>query len=217
MSTPFSEISKLMQLEMKESDLYKEGKLNTDISLDIISDLILIGATVDFSTCKNKLDLNTPYKQIVKNIIIDIDKDSISIDISDVDTTMKDNIVLYINDIEKTDFTYTIDDVLNTCELKYSFKSNDKVDVLYIFEGEFQNDLTFREKYIVALSAYYHNLCGNIQEENKLIKQIGDKDYKIVRGNFKDDLLALKNSVWNALRTYIIAYERQTSTVEDLM
>jgi hypothetical protein len=217
MSTPFSEISKLMQLEMQQSDLYKEGKINTDIALDIISDLILIGSNVDFTTCRKNLELNTPYKDTKINSIVDIDKDKLSIDITNIDMTMRDSIVLYINDIEKNDFTYTIDNVLNTCDINYNFKANDNVDIVFIFEGEFQEDLSFREKYIIALSAYYHNLNGKIQEENKLIKQIGDKDYKIVRGNFKDDLLALKNSVWDNLRTYIIAYERQTSTVEDLM
>jgi hypothetical protein len=217
MSTPFSEISKLMQLEMQQSDLYKEGKINTDIALDIISDLILIGSNVDFTTCRKNLELNTPYKDTKTNSIVDIDKDKLSIDITNIDMTMRDSIVLYINDIEKNDFTYTIDNVLNTCDINYNFKANDNVDIAFIFEGEFQEDLSFREKYIIALSAYYHNLNGKIQEENKLIKQIGDKDYKIVRGNFKDDLLALKNSVWDNLRTYIIAYERQTSTVEDLM
>lgn len=217
MSTPFSEISKLMQLEMQQSDLYKEGKINTDIALDIISDLILIGSNVDFTTCRKNLELNTPYKDTKINSIVDIDKDKLSIDITNIDMTMRDSIVLYINDIEKNDFTYTIDNVLNTCDISYNFKANDNIDIVFVFEGEFQEDLSFREKYIIALSAYYHNLNGKIQEENKLIKQIGDKDYKIVRGNFKDDLLALKNSVWDNLRTYIIAYERQTSTVEDLM
>jgi hypothetical protein len=217
MSTPFSEISKLMQLEMQQSDLYKEGKINTDITLDIISDLILIGSNVDFTTCRKNLELNTPYKDTKINSIVDIDKDELSIDITNIDITMRDSIVLYINDIEKNDFTYTIDNVLNTCDISYAFKANDNIDIVFIFEGEFQEDLSFREKYIIALSAYYHNLNGKIQEENKLIKQIGDKDYKIVRGNFKDDLLALKNSVWDNLRTYIITYERQTSTVEDLM
>jgi hypothetical protein len=217
MSTPFSDISKLMQLEMQQSDLYKEGKINTDIALDIISDLILIGASVDFATCNKKLELNTPYKDEKINSIIDIDKNTLSIDITNIDITMRNNIVLYVNDVEQTDFTYKIDNTLNTCDVSYNFKANDNVEVVFIFEGEFQEDLSFREKYIIALSAYYHNLNGKIQEENKLIKQLGDKDYKIVRGNFKDDLLALKNSVWDNLRTYIIAYERQTSTVEDLM
>jgi hypothetical protein len=217
MPTPFSEISKLMQIEMKESDLYKEGKINTDIALDIISDLILIGSNVDFATCRKNLELNTPYKDEKINLIIDIDKNKLSIDITNIDTTMRDNIVLYVNDIEKSDFTYTIDNTLNTCDINYNFKASDNIEVLFIFEGEFQEDLSFREKYIIALSAYYHNLIGKIQEENKLIKQISDKDYKILRGNFKDDLLALKNSVRDNLRTYIIAYERQTSTVEDLM
>jgi hypothetical protein len=206
-----------MQLEMQQSDLYKEGKINTDIALDIISDLILIGSNVDFTTCRKNLELNTPYNDTKINSIIDIDKDKLSIDITSIDMTMRDSIVLYINNIERNDFTYTIDNVLNTCDINYNFKANDNVDIAFIFEGEFQEDLSFREKYIIALSAYYHNLNGKIQEENKLIKQIGDKDYKIVRGNFKDDLLALKNSVWDNLRTYIIAYERQTSTVEDLM
>lgn len=217
MSTPFSDISKLMQLEMQQSDLYKEGKINTDIALDIISDLILIGANVDFTTCNKKLELNIPYKDEKIESIIDVDKNTLSIDITSVDIIMRDNIVLYINDVEKTDFTYILDNTLNTCDINYSFKANDNVEVVFIFEGEFQDDLIFREKYIIALSAYYHNLSGKIQEENKLIKQLGDKDYKIIRGNLKDDLLALKNSVWNNLRTYIIAYERQTSTVEDLM
>jgi hypothetical protein len=217
MSTPFSAISKLMQLEMQQSDLYKLGKIDTDIALDIISDLILNGATVDFATCRKDLENNIPYMQIDVDFTIKSDKNSLIVDLSNMLDIVKNNIILYVNDTEITDFKYTVDGLINTGIVNYSFKTNDKVTVLFVFEGEFKDKLSHREKYIIALASYYHYLCGKVQEENKLIKQLGDKDYKIVRGNLVGDLLSLKDSVWNNLRTYIIAYNNQTSTVEDFM
>jgi hypothetical protein len=217
MPTPFSEISKLMQLEMQQSDLYKLGKLNTEIALDIISDLILNGATVDFATCKKDLEKNIPYTQTEMSTKINQSKNSLMIDLSNIEDKQKDNIILYINDIEITDFKYNVDKLINVGTINYSFKANDEVVVLFVFEGEFDEKLSHREKYIIALASYYHYLCGKIQEENRLIKQLGDKDYKVVRGNLSNDLISLKDSIWKNIRTYIIAYERQTSTVEDLM
>jgi hypothetical protein len=217
MSTPFSAISKLMQLEMQQSDLYKTGKINTDITLDIISDLILNGATVDFATCRKDLENNIPYTQTEVDVIIDIDKNSLTIDLSNMIDLVKNNIVLYVNDIEITDFIYVPDIITNIGTITYDFKANDKVTILFVFEGEFEEDLIHREKYIIALAGYYHYLTGKIQEENRLIKQLGDKDYKIIRGNLSNDLLSLKTSVWDNLRVYIIAYNNQTSTVEDFM
>jgi len=217
MSTPFSDISKLMQLEMQQSDLYKLGKLNTEIALDIISDLILNGATVDFATCRKDLENNIPYTQIETTSKINQNKNSLMIDLSNIDDKLKDNVILYVNDSEIIDFTYNVDKLINIGTIKYDFKSNDNVVVLFVFEGEFEENLNHREKYIIALASYYHYLCGKIQEENRLIKQLGDKDYKVVRGNLSNDLLALKESTWNNLRTYIIAYNNQTSTVDDFM
>jgi hypothetical protein len=130
---------------------------------------------------------------------------------------VKQNIILYINDVEIIDFNYTVDSIIDTGILEYSFKANDKVEILFICEGLFIETLTHREKYIIALASYYHYLSSKIQEENRLIKQLGDKDYKVVRGNLSNDLIALKENVWKNLRTYIIAYDRQTSTVEDFM
>lgn len=217
MSTPFSDISKLMQLEMQQSDLYKLGKLSTEIALDIISDLILNGATVDFATCRKDLEKNIPYTQTEITTKINQNKNSLMIDLSNIEDKQKDNVILYVNDIEIIDFKYHVDKLINIGTINYNFNANDDVVILFVFEGEFEEKLSHREKYIIALASYYHYLCGKIQEENRLIKQLGDKDYKIVRGNLNNDLLALKESVWDNLRTYIIAYNNQTSTVEDFM
>jgi hypothetical protein len=222
MSTPFSAISKLMQLEMQQSDLYKLGKINTDIALDIISDFILNGANVDFATCRKDLENNIPYTEEEITFKITESETTVEIDITSIPENMRNNLILYINDVEILDFNYEIKDSstnsnIKICDIVYPFNKNDVVSLLFVFEGEFEEDLSHREKYIVALSAYYHYLTGKIQEENRLIKQLGDKDYKIIRGNMSNDLLSLKTSVWNNLRTYIIAYNNQTSTVEDFM
>jgi len=217
MATPFSEISKLMQLEMRQSDLYKSGKIDTDIALDMISDMILTGATVDFASCRKNLEDNIPYTQTEVDFIISKDRNSLIIDLSNMLDIVKHEIILYVNDIEINDFKYTVEDLINTGIVNYNFKANDKVVVLFVFEGEFKENLNHREKYIIASASYYHHLCGKIQEEDKLIKQLGDKDYKVVRGNLGNDLLALKTSVKNDLTNYIIAYNNQTSTVEDFM
>lgn len=217
MSTPFSAISKLMQLEMQQSDLYKTGKINTDIALDIISDLILNGSNVDFSTCKKDLEKYIPYTQTEVDITIDIDKTSLTVDLSTMLDKVKNDIILYVNDTEITDFKYTLDSITNIGTITYDFKMNDEVIVLFVFEGEFGEDLSHREKYIIALASYYHYLCGKIQEEDRLIKQLGDKDYKVIRGSLSGDLSFQKTSVKSDLTNYIIAYNNQTSTVEDFM
>lgn len=216
MATPFSEISEIMYLLMQQSDVY--NKMNENIALDTISKYILMGATVDFTVCKKDLEKYTPYKEFSNIITISEDVTSISIDINNVnDNKCKDNVILYINDIiiDMNKYSYIVND--NTIVVEYDFKKDDKVEVINYFEGEFDEDLSYREKYIIALASYLHYLDGKQVIENKMINKLGDKDYSIVRGNTLSEILKTQTKTRDTLRIYLKEYDQNNSEIEDLI
>lgn len=212
MSTPFSSISKLMYNEMKKSEVFTS--MDVEVATDYLSDLIIEGATLDFSTCRKDLEDLIEYREKEINKKIESDCESIITDISQVDELLRNEIVIYVNDVQVEDFTYNIVD--NSCTINYDFKQDDYVRIIFCFEGEFKADLTYREKYIIALSAYYHYLCGKVKEENTWFKKLGDKDYSFQRGTL-NDYISLQNKVNSNIRNYIRQYEQQMATVEDFM
>lgn len=216
MSTPFSKISELMYREMQKSDIY--NKMETDVALDVISSYILTSATTDFRNCKKDLELYTPYYDVEKKYAIQTDVNTLSIDISDIEDKIKENVIVYVNDEEislsDSQLIYSGDNL----DINYKFKTDDLVIIKFVFEGEFEEDLNHNEMYIIALGAYYHYLCGKLQdEENFWCKRYGDKDYTFTRGDTKDVLQKDKASVWNNLLFYIKEYENKTFTYEDFM
>lgn len=170
MATPFQEISKLMFMEMKESSM---SQMDMDIALDLLSDLIITSATVDFVYCEKDLSKFKPYKDEVESIFIDEDTSSIRI------SKLKEGFnrfFIRINNIEIDGFKYEFTDN-DEIIITYDFKQFDKVDVVSFFEGEFEEDLTHREKYIIALGAYNHYINQQVNAEENLKTYIGDKDY----------------------------------------
>ena len=204
MSTSFSEIIKLINLEMSKADIFKN---NTDIALDKLSDYILIGSNVDFTTCRKDLNKYT----------ISIDCSSYTIDLSTIQDNLRDNIVLYINDkeVNEYDYKYVIDG--NNGKIIYEFSSGDEVEVINIFEGEFEEDLSFKEKYIIALASYYHYVNSLVIKEQQIYNKLGDKDYSVVKGNTFKELIDISNNIKEKLRQYIKEYDDYISTVEEMM
>lgn len=216
MATPFSKISELMYREMRKSDIY--NRLDTDIALETISSYILTSATVDFRNCKKDLELYTPYYSVEKEYTIPNDVDTLSVDISDIEERIRENVILYVNDKEIDIKDYKLIYNVDILEIKYDFYTDDNVIVKFVFEGEFEEDLKHSEMYIIALGAYYHYLCGKLQDEEDFwCKRYGDKDYTFTRGDTKDVLQKDKASVWNNLLFYIKEYENKHFTSEDFM
>lgn len=219
--TPFSEITPLIYDELEKSELFEDNYLDTEIKLNKISRLILKGATVDFTTCKKDLNDYVAYSEYKKQEIIKIETNELIFDLVDVDEKLRNEIILYVNDNEIIDFTYKIKQPeTNTgeycCCIDYEFKVGDNVEIIFINEGFFNEDLSFREKYIVALASAYHYMDNKIKEEQKWYKKLGDKDYTLIRdtlGNY----IALNKSIKENLIIYIQKYNEQTASVDDFM
>ena len=211
MSTSFGDITKLILMEKEKS---KFDYMNADMAYDLLSDLIITGATVDFYQCKKDLNKFTKYSEVRDIFLINGAQSELRIKKSE---NIKESIViLNINGFEVSEFNYEVsgDEIVITC----SFKDGDEVEVIQCFEGEFEEDLNHREKYIVALSAYMHYTNQIINDEDKLRTQIGDKDYnRTSNANMLKTVISLKETLENKLDKYISQYVYSTMTSDDLM
>lgn len=211
MSTPFGEITRLILMEKEKS---KFDYMNADKAYELLSDLIITGATVDFYQCKKDLNKFTKYSEIRNSFSISGNQNELRVKKSE---NIKENIfILNINGFEVSEFDYEVLD--NEIVITYDFKDGDEVEVVQCFEGEFEEDLNHREKYIVALSAYMHYTNQIINDEDKLRTQIGDKDYsRTSNANMLKTVISLKETLENKLDKYINQYVYSNMTSDDLM
>lgn len=211
MSTPFGEITRLILMEKEKS---KFDYMNADMAYELLSDLIITGATVDFYQCKKDLNKFIKYSEIRNTFSTSGSQNELRVKKSE---NIKENIViLNINGFEVSEFDYEVLD--NEIVITYDFKDGDEVEVIQCFEGEFDEDLNHREKYIVALSAYMHYTNQIINDEDKLRTQIGDKDYsRTSNANMLKTVISLKETLENKLDKYINQYVYSNMTSDDLM
>ena len=211
MSTLFGEITKLILMEKEKS---KFDYMNADMAYDLLSDLIITSATVDFYQCKKDLNKYSHYSETIDSLIINDEQTEITISKS---KNIKESIViLNVNGFEISDFTYDI--LENEIRINYNFKTNDEVEVIQCFEGEFEEDLNHREKYIIALGAYMHYSNQLINDEELLRTQIGDKDYsRTSNANMLKTLISLKETLETKLDKYINQYVYSSLISNDLM
>lgn len=211
MSTSFGDITKLILMEKEKS---KFDYMNADMAYDLLSDLIITGATVDFYQCKKDLNKFTKYSEFRNNFSISGNQNELRVKKSD--NTKEDIVILNINGFEVSEFDYEVLD--NEIVITYNFRDGDEVEVVQCFEGEFEEDLNHREKYIVALSAYMHYTSQIINDEDKLRTQIGDKDYsRTSNANMLKTVISLKETLENKLDKYINQYVYSNMTSDDLM
>ena len=219
--TPFSDIVPYIYDELEKSELFEDDYLDTELKLFKISRMILVSATVDFASCE-KLKDNIEYTEYrPKNIIIDKNKNQIVLDVTNVNELVLNNLIMYINNKEIEDFEFKIKEsdmelgVIN-CYIDYEFKENDEVELIFIYEGCFNVDLTVDEKSIIALGATYHYLDQKIKDEQKWVRKLGDKDYSITRGSI-DNYRNLNNNIKSNLVIYINKYNERNASVDDFM
>lgn len=211
MSTPFGEITRLILMEKEKS---KFDYMNADMAYELLSDLIITGATVDFYQCKKDLNEFTKYSEFRNNFSISGNQNELRVKKSE--NLKEDIVILNINGFEISEFDYEVLD--NEIVITYDFKDGDEVEVIQCFEGEFEEDLNQREKYIVALSAYMHYTNQIINDEDKLRTQIGDKDYsRTSNANMLKTVISLKETLETKLDKYINQYVYSTMTSDDLI
>ncbi len=211
MSTPFGEITRLILMEKEKS---KFDYMNADMAYELLSDLIITGATVDFYQCKKDLNKFTKYSEFRNNFSISDNQNELRVKKSE--NLKEDIVILNINGFEVSEFDYEVsgDEIVIT----YSFKEGDEIEVIQCFEGEFEEDLNHREKYIVALAAYIHYTNQIINDEDKLRTQIGDKDYsRTSNANMLKTVISLKETLETKLDKYINQYVYSTMTSDDLI
>lgn len=211
MSTPFGEITRLILMEKEKS---KFDYMNADMAYELLSDLIITGATVDFYQCKKDLNKFTKYSEFRNNFSISGNQNELRVKKSE--NLKEDIVILNINGFEVSEFDYEVsgDEIV----IMYSFKEGDEIEVIQCFEGEFEEDLNHREKYIVALAAYIHYTNQIINDEDKLRTQIGDKDYsRTSNANMLKTVISLKETLETKLDKYINQYVYSTMTSDDLI
>ena len=212
MSTPFGDITKLILMELKDSQLVL---INKEIAKEYMSDLIITAGTVDFDICVKDLNQYTPYTEWHKTANINLDVTTYSTILTTPPPTNA-KIYVYINDIEIDSSYYTYNSTTKQVTVNKSISANSVIDVGWSFEGEFLVDLTHKEKYIVALCAYKMYLQQFIKSEDLLRVQIGDKDYKM-SSNWQtlNTLLSLDERVYQRISELKYKYLYDNTVVED--
>lgn len=212
MSTPFSDITKLILMELQNSQL---ALINKEIAKEYMSDLIITAGTVDFDICQKDLNRFSQYIEWHKTVTINSSVNTYTVTL---DTPPPTNglIYVYINDEEIDKGYYTYNSITKQITITKSINANSVLEAGWSFEGEFIDDLSHKEKYIIALCAYKLYLQQFIKSENLLRQEIGDKDYKI-SSNWQtlNSLLSLDERVYERISELKHKYLYDNTDVED--
>lgn len=81
--------------------------------------------------------------------------------------------------------------------------------------GEFEEDLTSQEQYILALGMKKAWLSPKLNNADLMAKSIGDRDYKAVQGtNYIKELAKLDAQIEEEIRKYNVAYTYKNFSLE---
>jgi len=81
--------------------------------------------------------------------------------------------------------------------------------------GEFSDDLTTQEQYILALGMKKAWLSPKLNFADNMSKEIGDRDYKAVQGtNYLKELSKLDTQIEDEIRRYAISYTYKNFSLE---
>jgi hypothetical protein len=81
--------------------------------------------------------------------------------------------------------------------------------------GEFEEDLTSREQYILALGMKKAWLSPKINNADLMTKAVGDRDYKAVQGtNYIKELSKLDAQIKDEIREYAVSYTYKNFSLE---
>lgn len=82
--------------------------------------------------------------------------------------------------------------------------------------GEFEEDLTSQEQYILALGMKKAWLSPKINNADLMSKAIGDRDYKAVQGtSYIKELSSLNEKIDDEIRRYAVEYTYKNFSLED--
>lgn len=82
--------------------------------------------------------------------------------------------------------------------------------------GEFQDDLTSQEQYILALGMKKAWLSSKLNNADLMSKDIGDRDYKAVQGTpYIKELSKLDAQLDSEIRNYGVSYTWKNLSLED--
>ncbi|MEX3625191.1 hypothetical protein [Viridibacillus arvi] len=81
--------------------------------------------------------------------------------------------------------------------------------------GEFSEDLSSQEQYILALGMKKAWLSPKLNFSDNMTKEIGDRDYKAVQGtNYLKELSKLDEKIEDEIRRYAVAYTYKDFSLE---
>ena len=213
MATYFNEINDLMLSEMSDS---RFAIMDTHIAKQLLSNLIITSATVEFYKC-DKAQQYTSYEIHEKEIIATGNVNSLVVTLDTAPSIDEYETFVSINGTYLHSSFYTYDKVLNKITINTAIATNDVIDCGWEMSGYFTNTLSHREKYIIALGSFIHYLQQFINSERLLRQEIGDSDYKL-SSNWQtlNSLLSLNTEKRRLLENLIYNYYNDNLTSEML-
>lgn len=202
----------IYSLFFSQIDDYELGKMAEEDAVEFLYNQLLI-STVNFTCCKKDLSKYTPFDLGEISIIFG-EGNQVSI-LQDLPVIHKNlSFKLYDGDkllIENIDYKVVraregdiITDILIT---KLNKSLPDTLTASWIFSGEFTEDLTIDEQYILALGMLASWLNHKIFREENLRQVIGDTDYKgYSSANLLSKMTALRESLRLEIKEKMVKY-----------
>lgn len=224
--TPFSQIYKLALSLLDKNERIEN--MDLDIKLDMFSDLITMCGTVDFTQCKVDLSKFTPYTQQIISEKLLIGMQSIDIEIPEnVELIDYEDIIVMCNGLEVREAIVEVQ--LNDRNINisygdmilddYEFQDDDQIDIIFYKDGYFHEELSAREKSILAYGTMLKLINQEVAKEDRIKENLSDKDYSISgRWQTLNSLLEMQSSLQTQFDKYLKEYTYSVSiTIEDLL
>lgn len=204
MSTPYINIFNKYNAEVTDSNLFTDL---TDAEMTEILDIFLSKSkSIYFKNCTKDLTDVEVYDYYTKEFVADGISNEFVID--RYPTNPNSDAILMVcrvNDVDIT--TYTFDDDTLTFTITSILVDEDEVICGYDFSGQFNQDLSEQEEFILAKGMQITWLDRQIYREEKLRDKIGTRDYTIHSpANLIDKLIALRKLTKRDLQEMVVSY-----------
>ena len=207
MSTPKSNIFDKFTILVYDRNLCENY---TDSTRDILLNSYLIkGLSLHFKKCRKDLSLDTDPEYISEEIVYTAGD---TIELDSIPTAYDDDSIETFCKIGEDSLDYTFDYNTLVFTVNEPISDGDVVTYGYRYSGEFEEDLTDEEMYILALSMIISWTSSKLYVADKLRDTILSKDFSQPHSpaNLVKELRLLKEDSLIDLRRAVVNYTKDT-------
>jgi len=189
LSTPFVRIFQKFLVLIDDPSLCRG--LSDYQMTELLWEFLDNGKSLYFKRCKKNLELYQEHEYFTEEFTADgVNKSYI---LSQYPTNPNSETMEYIAKVNGVDANYTFDELTQTIILDNMPMSGDIITIGYLFSGQFDEDLTSEEVWILSHSMVVSWATAKVREENAVKNTMTTKDYvKYSPANMLNSLLELE-------------------------